>query len=196
MNDYKVIYGYFAVIIGIVSYVIYFRQIFLNKVKPHAFTWFIWGLIEGVVFAAQTAKHGGPGTWVTGLTSLACFAICFLGLVKGERKFVKLDWLFFAAAMVAIFLWWLTKNPTASVILLTLADAGGSFLTIRKSYYKPEEEGATVFALSTLKWIPALFALDSYSLTTWLYPASLILTNSSIVIMTLLRRRNLKAKSL
>ncbi|MBS3070323.1 hypothetical protein J4220_02340, partial [Candidatus Micrarchaeota archaeon] len=56
-------------------------------------------------------------------------------------------------------------------------------------YRKPFEENATAFALNSLKFIVGLAALETYALATWLYPASLVLTNGAFALMLLLRRR-------
>lgn len=43
MIEFKILLGYLSVLIAFVSYIIYFRQISAGKIKPHAFSWFIWG---------------------------------------------------------------------------------------------------------------------------------------------------------
>lgn len=192
MIEYKFILGYLAILVAFVSYVVYFKQIFSGKTKPHAFSWFVWSLTTGIVFIAQIVKHGGAGAWVTGFTALACLAIFASALFKGNRKFVKLDWIFLGSALLSLLLWWLTKEPMLSVILLTLTDMLASLSTLRKSYYKPHEESATFFSFSSLKFLIAIFALESFTLTVWLYPTSLIITNALIVLVLLIRRQQLK----
>lgn len=190
--EYKIILGIIAVLLVVVSYGIYFKKIISGKTKPHAFTWFIWGLATGIVFLAQISEQGGAGAWVTGFTSIASFVIFALALLKGDKKFIKLDWIFLGAAMFSLLLWWLTSDPTLSVILLTIVDTIGVLPTLRKSYYKPDEESATFFSLSSIKFIFAIFALESLSLATWLYPATLIITNALVAIVILIRRKQLK----
>ncbi len=189
MLDYKTILGVLAVAIGFVGYFIYFKQIFSGKIKPHAFAWFVWGLLTAIVFAAQMIKGAGPGAWNTAAASLACFTVAGLAFFKGYRDFVKSDWILSGSALVAMFLWWLTSDPLLSVILVTLADAFGSIMIVRKSYHKPSQESVTLFTLNSVKAVIALFALNSYVLTTWLYPAYLILGNGMIALVVWWRRR-------
>ncbi|MAG91952.1 hypothetical protein CMO83_04715 [Candidatus Woesearchaeota archaeon] len=146
------------------------------------------GVLQSTAFVAQIVKGAGAGAWAMGITALASFIISVLALFKGEKKFSKLDWGFFASALLAILLWWITKEPLLSVILVTITDALASLLTSYKSYYKPLEESATYFALSSIKWIAGIFALNTYVVVTWLYPASLIVTNSLIVLVLIIRR--------
>ena len=64
MDDYhkmKTALGIFAILIGIYSYIPYFRDIFTGRTKPHAFTWFVWFLLTAIAFFAQLAGNGGAG---------------------------------------------------------------------------------------------------------------------------------------
>ena len=50
--------------------------------------------------------------------------------------------------------------------------------TIKKGWIEPQKDSVTSFALNSAKFVPSLFALQSYSLATWLYPATLVLMNA------------------
>ncbi|MDP3741171.1 MAG: hypothetical protein Q8R08_02470 [bacterium] len=194
MVDLKTALGYLATIISFGSYIPYFRSIFAGKTKPHAFSWFVWGLLTAIAFAAQVSEKAGAGSWVTASTAVACFAVFFVALWKGYRDFVKLDWFALFSALVAIILWALTKNPLLSIILVTVADALGFLPTFRKGYYHPHEETMTLYSFSTLKYAIGIFALESLIFTTWLFPASLVLTNGLFVLMILHRRSKISLK--
>ncbi len=194
MFEYKIFLGYIAVLIAFAGYSIYLRDIFRNKTKPHAFSWLIWSIMEAIAFAAQTVKHGGAGAWVTGASALISFFIFLLALAKGKKDFPWFDWLALLASFVAILLWWLTKEPVLSVILITLADAAAFIPTFRKGYNKPFEETIAEYQLSTLKHLLGIIALQAYSISTYLYPASLVVTNASFVTLLLNRRSKLRNK--
>jgi hypothetical protein len=51
--------------------------------RPHAFSWILWGAASSVAFAAQYGGNAGPGAWMTGLTALPCFAIAAAALRNG-----------------------------------------------------------------------------------------------------------------
>ena len=78
-------------------------------------------------------------------------------------------------------------------MLITVIDALGFVPTFRKSYSRPFEETAVTYAISGLKFVVAILALENLSLVTWLYPASLVLMNGLFVGMVLTRRRQLSA---
>lgn len=72
MIDYKVTLGCLALIATVIQYGAYIKDVLNRKTRPHAFTWFVWGLPCGIVFAAQFLNGGGAGTWTTAMTTLLC----------------------------------------------------------------------------------------------------------------------------
>lgn len=178
-----------GIILTFVGYAYYFRDIFRGKTKPHAFSWFVWSILTAIACAAQLSEGGGVGASITGLTAAISFVIFLLALRVGEKSFTRSDWVALSSALVALFLWWLTNNPLLSVILITLTDAFAFFPTFRKSYHKPYEETLIEYVLASIKFIFGVLALESFSVTTWLYPASLVCMNGAFVIMLLHRRK-------
>lgn len=193
MIDYKIILGISASVLGFIGYVPYFRDIFQGRTKPHIFSWFVWSLLTGIAFFAQLSKGAGAGAWVTGFTAAVSLSIAILAFFRGEKHITKIDWATFIGALSGLIFWGLTANPLSAVIIITVTDALAFAPTFRKSYCKPHEETASTFALSALKFVFGLAALQSYNLTTWLYPASLVLMNGLFVVMLLLRRHILKS---
>jgi len=188
---YQIILGYSATLLALISFVPYFRDIFRGKTKPHVFTWFVWGLLTGTAFFVQISEGAGIGAWVTGIESLGCFAITVLALWHGEKNITRVDWVCFVAALGGIVLWKLTDNPLLAIILIALVDILAFIPTFRKAYYKPQEETVSQFSLSAMKWVLGIAALESFALTIWLYPAVLVFLDSSLVIMLLVRRKQL-----
>lgn len=191
MLQYALLFGYASLIFSFISYIPYFRDIFSGKTKPHAFSWFIWGLLTAIAFFAQLAKGAGAGSWMMGLSAVACFTIFVLALVKGERRFSCFDWFSLSGALLGLLFWQLSKNPATAVILVTITDVIGILPTIRKGFYKPYEETMSTWAMGSLKFILALFALQAWNLTTALYPIALILINGTFTIMLIVRRKQL-----
>jgi len=88
-------------------------------------------------------------------------------------------------------LWILTNNPLWSVIIITVIDALAFFPTFRKSWKEPTTEPAITYALSSLKFLIAIFALEAITATTLLYPFSLVIMNAAFVIMLMYRKMTL-----
>jgi hypothetical protein len=194
MVDYKTIFGVAAVIIGLIGYIPYFRDIFKKKTKPHVFSWFVWGLLAGISFFAQITKGAGPGAWVMGLSAIICLVVSILAVFWGEKKITWSDWLAFIGALLGLVLWRLTNDPLLAVILVTITDALAFIPTIRKSYNNPYGEIMTAWVCYSLKFVIGLVAIQAYNVTTLLYPLALVVMNGSFTVMLYLRRKKLKNK--
>ncbi len=188
----KTFLGLLAIAVAFYAYVPYFRDIFSGKTKPHAFSWFVWGLLTAIAFLAQLNGHAKAGAWVTGFTAIICFIISGLALKVGRKNIVLIDWFFLSGALFALILWAVTSNPVGAVILITIIDALAFVPTFRKSFHKPDEETVLTYSLSAFKFAIAILALSTFSLTTVLYPLSLVVTNGLFAGMVLVRRSILK----
>src|SRR5687768_2539294 len=109
--------GLIAVAMAIVAHIPYIIDIFRQKTKPHVFTWTIWALLTLIIFVGQWEKGAGPGSWVTITTGSIAVFITFLSFKYGTKDITKLDKVLFGAALVSIVPWYLTKDPTISVVL-------------------------------------------------------------------------------
>lgn len=196
MIGYKEILGAMATIIGFIGYIPYFRGIFLGSTKPHAFSWFIWGLIMAIVFAVQVVEKGGPGTWNTALSTIACFSIAILALFYGKRAFPFFDWIILVTAMLSLVFWRLMNDPTVSIVIISIVDAVGFVPTFRKGFNLPFEENISTYASFALKFTISIIALDTLTIATWLYPASLVLMNGAFAFLLLARRRQLSSATI
>lgn len=191
MHEYHAVFGAVGVCVEIVSAIPYFRDIFKGNTKPHIFTWFGWGLVNTVVLVAQIVSGAGPGAFVTALISLSCFSAAFLALFYGEKHITKGDWACLIGSLVAIGLWIVTSNAFLAVIIVSIADLLAFIPTFRKAYWKPHEETLATFSLGAVRDVCAILALDSLLIVNWLYPATLLLSDSGFSLMLIVRRRQL-----
>ncbi len=189
LTDFKFLLGISAPVVFIVGYIPYLIDIMKGRTKPHAFSWLIWGFLDAIAFFAQHAEGGGAGAWVTGIGALVSFIIFVLSLIKGERNITKGDFLCLIIAVSAVPIWLTTKTPIWSIVIVTIIDLVGFVPTFRKSYYKPFEETAFTYWMSSLKSVLSLLAMEKYSLVTVLYPASLTCGMLVFLIMLHTRRR-------
>jgi hypothetical protein len=189
--DYKIVLSIIATFVGFVGYSPYLRDLFARRTKPHAFSWLAWGVIEATACFAQIAKFAGWGALVTGASAAVALFIAGIAFSRKDVEIKILDWAALLGALLGIILWRLTNNPLSAVILVTVSDGLAFVPTFRKSYFYPSQETLMEYFLSVVKWSLAIFALQSLNLTTWLYPASLVLTNATFVIMVAVRRNSL-----
>lgn len=172
-----------------ISRIYYLKSIFAGITRPHAFSWLIWGSISSIGFAAQVVEGAGAGSWARGFAAATCFLLAVLGYYKGDRAYTRADWITLAVAFTAIPLWMITKTPVWSVILVCFIDTLGYLPTVRKSWHKPTEESAAGYGLFTLGAMFSLLALENYTISTWLYPVVLVISNASMAVYLLVRRQ-------
>lgn len=191
MADYKTLLSILGSAVGIIGFIPYYRDIFRGTTKPHVFTWFVWGLLNVIGFFAQVAAGAGVGAWVTAVVALACLGIAALALKRGEKNITWLDWAMFGGAILGIVLWQITENPLSAVIIVSVTDILAFVPTYRKAYGKPHEETMSQFVFAVFRGIFEILALESLNLTTWLYPAIVVIEDLLFVVLLAVRRRKI-----
>jgi hypothetical protein len=186
--DDKTLLGILTIIIGILSYILYFFGIFEGKTKPDPYSWLIWGVLATIAFFAQSASGGGPGAWATALTAAVCLIIAMISYARYEGKIKKVDIVSLVGALLAIIAWRLTEDPLWAVVMAIVIGGIGFIPTFQKIFRKPREETATTYLLNGIKFGVALLALGSLTPVTWLYPAALAFMNVSLAATIFLRR--------
>lgn len=188
MQDIKNILGIIASILVLVGPVLYLRGVFANRVKPHAFTWLVWGATLATGFGIQVAAHAGAGAWSTGVGAISCGIIFLLALKKSDSTFSTFDWACLIGAGLSFTFWRIVHQPTIAAILLSLTDVLGFLPTFQKGYRLPFEDGITPFTYGGIGTVCAIAALGQFSLATWLYPVTMVVGNTAFVAMILYRR--------
>jgi hypothetical protein len=188
--------GLISVAIGALAYALYYRGIFskTNPTRPHIFTWLAWTIAIGFVFFAQVKESAGAGAWATGFTGINCLIITIIAFFRGEKDIKWTDWICLFSSIAGIMYWKVTSGFIVPIIILSLADVVAFIPTYRKDYLKPDEDTASAFLLNALKFGVALLAIDSWSIATYFYPATLMLDNLLCSAIILFRRRYLFSK--
>ncbi|MBC8287545.1 MAG: hypothetical protein H8E42_08730 [Nitrospinae bacterium] len=181
-----------AIAIGltIIAYYPYIRSILQGKIRPHVFSWVIWGSSTCIVFLAQLADKGGAGAWVIGFSGIISIYVAFLAYIKkSDSTITRVDWIFFVFAMISLPLWYLTSDPLWAVVILTTVDVLGFAPTFRKAYMYPLEEQLIFFVIMAARNFFVILALENYSLTTALFPATIATVCLIYSLMVVYRRR-------
>jgi len=184
----KELIGLITVVLAFIGLVPYIIDIFRNKTKPHIFTWVVWAMVTLLAFFGQWQKGAGAGSWTTGVTGILTIFIAVISLKKGSKDITKSDVIVFIMALIAIVPWLLTKDPTLSVVILTIVNTLAFIPTIRKTIKAPESETFSSYVIHTFRHSLSIIALTNYNLATFLYPAVVALSNLTVVIVILKSR--------
>ena len=117
---FKEAMGVLSVILMFLAYGIYiWHTMREDGVRPHPFSWFLWGFVTGVVYLVQVSQRAGAGSWVVGFSAVICFLIGGISFFKEKWRFSFFDW-FCLLAGLAIFAFYLLRSEkTRFPILLT-----------------------------------------------------------------------------
>lgn len=190
----KEILSTIAIALTFIAFYPYLRGILRGTIKPHVFSWVIWGITTLVVFFAQLQSHGGVGSWPIGVSGAITTLIAVAAYVKrADVAITKADWLFLISALASLPVWYFTSNPAWAVAVLTIVDLLGFGPTVRKAYAHPYSESLPFFSLFAARNSLVLMALESYSVATVLFPAAV--ASACVVLMALIvyRRREVAA---
>lgn len=187
---YREILSTVAIALTLLGFLPYIRAIRANAIKPHVFSWVIWGSTTFIVFLAQLSGGGGVGAWPIGVSGLITIYIAVLAYRRrADITITRHDWGFFIAAMSSLPIWYLTADPLWAVVVLTSVDVIGFAPTLRKAYAMPFEENLTFFTLFALRNLVVLFALEQQTLTTMLFPVATGLACLLLITVVGYRRR-------
>jgi hypothetical protein len=187
---YKEILSAVAIALTFAAFYPYIRAIIQGAIRPHVFSWLVWGATTFVVFLAQLEDDGGAGAWPIGVSGSITVFIALLAYVKrSDISITGSDWLFFVLAMSSLPFWYFTSNPLWAVVILTTVDVLGFGPTVRKAYAFPHSESLRFFALVTARNLIVILALENYSVTTVLFPAVIAAACMALIAMIAYRRR-------
>lgn len=171
-----------ASLLALVGNIPYLLDVVKGKVKPHPYTWFIWTVVSFVVFFGQVIKGAGIGAIPTAVSEIFTLIIFLFSIKYGFKNPPKEDKYFLILALVGLIPWFITKDPTLSVITVVSIDLIAFIPTFRKTYCHPKSEAPLLYATNVLRHSLALGALGSYNIATMLHSIVMIITNSVMVI--------------
>lgn len=183
-----------ATTISVLAIFPYVASTLRGAIRPHVMSWTIWGITTSIVFWAQREAGGGVGAWPIGFSAVVSFLIAIAAFTKrSDVHITRTDWLFFLSALAAIPLWYATSSPLLAVLLVTAVDVLGFGPTLRKAYDVPHSESLLFFSMIVVRNLLVLMALESYSLTTILFPAAIGSMAAVVITLVVLRRAKLRS---
>jgi len=167
-----------AVIFAIIGNVPYLKDVLTQKIKPHPYTWLVWSLVSGITFAGQFAKGGGVGSIPTLVSELFTVVIFLFALRYGFKNIDRRDTYFLVFALLGLIPWFLTKDPTMSVIIVVAIDLIAFIPTLRKTWKHPKTENPILYFMNVARHILILFSIEAYNVATMLHSLAMIIVNT------------------
>ncbi len=190
--ELKILFSILASIIALIAYFPYLKDIFSQKTKPHAYTWFIWMLTQGTATLGVFYGGGSWGGLYLGIMTVEVIVVFLLSLKYGTKNITKGDTIILIAALIAIFIWWQLKQPLLSILMVSAIDVLGYVPSFRKSYKEPWSETLISWLLFAVANILGILALSRYNLLTTTYLTSITIANMSLFLFCFFRRNFVK----
>jgi hypothetical protein len=185
--DWKLIVAIIASIMAVIGNVPYLASVIQGKVKPHPYTWLVWSIVSATTFFGGLVKGAGIGALPTGIAEGFTILIFFVSLKNGFAVVEKTDTYYLIAALLGLIPWWVTKDPTWSVICAVSIDVIAFMPTFFKTWKKPGTERGILYAMNVTRHALTLSALSSYNMATTLHSIVMIVTNTAMSIIIVVR---------
>ena len=181
--------GILSVVLAVLAAVIYILQTLRGEVRPHPLSWFLFGTLSLTGYLVQRDEGARQGSWTLLAMTVICFLFVAVSVARGERSFSRQEWAFLIAGGAVFIIYLFTREANVAAALTTLIDALGYGPTFTHGWSFPRKDSVTSFALNAAKFVPSLMAMDPISFATSFYPATLLVLNSAVSIMLIMRRR-------
>jgi hypothetical protein len=178
-----------AALIAVGGNVPYLRDAFRKRVKPHPYTWLVWTIVSGITFFGQLEKGAGIGALPAGVAEIFTICIFLFSLQYGFKYVVKTDKYFLAAALLGLIPWIVSDDPTISVVIAVTIDLIAFVPTIRKTWQNPKTETPILYGANVTRHVLTLFSLQAYNIATTLHSIAMIVTNSIMTGIILLKKK-------
>ena len=186
---------YLAIIVSLIAYFFYFKNIFYGNTKPNLVSWFIWMLapLLGFFFAIKAGA---------GLSALPVFLAGFGPLVViifsilNKNAYWKLTFFDFICgifALIALILYIFTHNLEISIVFVILSDGLAAIPTIVKSWKFPETETVTVYLAGIFAQTLALLIIKNWIFSIYALNIYFVVVNM-IIVFSIYRKKILKSK--
>jgi len=177
------ILGLSALILNLIGYIPYIKDIFRGKVKPHPYTWGIWAILTSILAINQFINGGGYSLFFFISTALLVDFVFILSLSHGMGGASKIDRLCLTLALVLLLYWVATKDTYTSTVVAVIIDGIGAIPTLIKTYHHPKSETYIQWILSSIAGLLTLLAVPTLSWILIIYPLYVFFMDGAIVVI-------------
>ncbi|MCC7436693.1 hypothetical protein IT402_02350 [Candidatus Nomurabacteria bacterium] len=197
----KEIIGVVAGGVSLIAYGIYIYTIWWGKTKPSRSSWWILSIVWTIVLFSSFSLSIGEteqakwaavtSRWLSISYIIGSLGVAVSSIWRGaSQRWKRFDYFCASSAGFALFLYFFTNNPLASLIFGILADFFGLLPTIKNAQKHPEQENLLSWVITVISCILALFAVSKWSfsveyMSDWSIPVYLTVVDLLIVIFIL-----------
>lgn len=176
MIEYLVFVMAFATL---VSVFIYIRSMFKGGAKPNRVSWLMWCISPFIATAAAISSGVGWSVLPVFMAGFGPFLIFVASFVtkKAYWKLVKFDYFCGVLSVLALVLWYVTKDPNLAIIFAIASDGLASIPTLTKAWKHPETESAWPFIVGFFSALSSFGAATIGTFSEYAFPVYLVIIN-------------------
>ena len=175
----------FTSFISILWWVAYIVDTLHWKTKPNRVTWGIWAaapLIWSVaMYYSQWLSWNILPVFIAWFVPLLVFISSFIN-PKSYWKLSKIDYICLVFSILALVLWWITKNSVFAIVFSILADFFAAIPIIIKTYKFPETETVWTFFALLISSLSSFLVIKTWNFEEYWYPLYLVFISIVLII--------------
>ncbi|MEK9182724.1 MAG: hypothetical protein AAB809_01455 [Patescibacteria group bacterium] len=174
---------YLGVLVSLVAYFFYFKNIFYGSTKPNLVSWFLWALAPLIAVFFQLKAGAGLSVLPIFMAGFGPVVVIVVSLLRKNSiwKINELDMICGAFSLLALVFYVFTHNLGISILFAILSDGLAAIPTIIKSWRFPETETSTVYLAGILNNTLGLLIIKNWIFTIYSFGIYNIAINIIIV---------------
>lgn len=188
---YLVLFGVALQFVGVFSYI---RSILRGETKPNKVTWFMWSVAPLIATVAALNKGVEWAAIPVFMSGFGPFLI-FIGSFFNPQAYWKLgvfDYLCGVFSLLALVLWWITKESNIAIALAIMSDGAAALPTLKKAWAHPESETAAPFVTGLFGAFTGIITIPVWVFPQYAFPAYLMCMNT-LLIFSICRKKMFKS---
>jgi hypothetical protein len=180
MFEYVVIV---AAIASLLAAFVYIRSMFKGGTKPNRVTWFMWSIAPFIATAASVSNGVSWAVIPVFMSGLSPFLILTASFLhkKAYWRLSSFDYLCGIFSILALFLWYLTREPNLAIIFAIISDATAAVPTFSKTWRNPETESAWPFIVGIFSPLTSFIVAKTWAFSELAFPIYLVTINILLV---------------
>jgi hypothetical protein len=173
-----------AAALSLLAALVYVRSMFKGEAKPNRVSWLMWAIAPFIATAAAISNGVGWSVLPVFMSGFGPFLI-FIASFAAKKAFWKLttfDYFCGAASVLALILWYFTKNPNVAIVLAIGSDAIASVPTLTKAARQPKTESSWPFTTGIFGAIASFAAARLWTFGEIAFPVYLLIINALLTL--------------
>ncbi|MDO8490229.1 MAG: hypothetical protein Q7S47_02315 [bacterium] len=158
-----------------------------SRIASRGFFWGLAPLIGSAAAFSNGVRWAALPVFMVGFGPMVVFISSFV-IKNSKWRLTIFDYACGVCCVLALILWWATKNPTWALVLSIIGDAFAGLPTLIKSFKYPETETGMAYVCGMLNVLTSFFAFKTWGFFELAFPLYILCLNS-LLLAAIYRKR-------